>query len=579
MSAMKSALIHCAVEMCAMGLALAIARDAGAQTVTGRVRLKGEGSPVAGAIVALVDSTGRAVVARLANDSGVFVLTAPFPGTYTLRVERVGFRVTTSPRFLVRQDAPTEVPVMVAGDAVALRAVTVNADRRCLVRPQEGLATAQLWEEARKALDATQLTQLAQAAARTGRDSRRFAVRVRSFKRDLEPTTLAPQRNQEVEREGESVTPFVSLEPEKLARDGYMTGDVESGGTFYAPDATVLLSDRFLDTHCFRPQAPERGRRDDLIGLAFEPVKIDRTTRRVDVHGVLWLDRATAELRYMEFGFSNLPFEASAAQAGGRLEFRPLPDGRWIVWRWYIRMPRLERYRNTLNGQLGEWQLRITGIQEEGGELLEVRPSGSVRQTVATLYGTIIDSVKGRPLSNARVFISGTSFATTTDSAGAYTLERLPPGIYLVSIMSPVIDSLLIDAPMRDISLNAGERKQVDFGVPSFRTLSNTLCGAPAPDSSSVIVGTVRRDDGAKALGSQVRVEWSDFTKPASDQLRIAQAGLETMSAAGRYALCAIPRDKLLTLQARSDKGRTSVAQPATHAGEVRRVDLTLRAP
>ena len=576
---MKSSLSRCVVAMCATVLALAVARDAAAQVVTGRIRLKSDGSPVAGAIVALVDSTGRAVVARLANDSGAFILTAPFAGTYTLRVERVGFRVTTSPRFLVTQDAPTEVPMTVTGEAVGLRAVTVNADRRCLVRPQEGLATAQLWNEARKALDATQLTQLAQAASRTGRDSRRFSVRMRSFKRDLEAATLAPRHNQEVEREGETVTPFVSLDPERLARDGYMSGDVESGGTFYAPDATVLLSDRFLDTHCFRLQAPERGRRDDLIGLAFEPLKIDRATRRVDVHGVLWLDRTSAELRYMEFGFSNLPFDANANEAGGRLEFRPLPDGRWIVWRWYIRMPRLERYRNNLNGQLGEWQVRVTSVQEEGAELLEVRPAGSVMHTVATLYGVVIDSVHRRPLSNARVFLSGTSFAATTDSAGGYALEALPPGIYLVSVTSPVIDSLLIEAPAREIALNAGDRKQLDMGVPSFRTLSTKLCGAPAPDSTSILLGLVRREDGEKALGSQVHAEWSEFTTPAPDQLRIAQTGFETMSVAGRYALCAIPRDKRLTLQAKSAKARTSVAQPATHAGEVRRVDLILRAP
>jgi hypothetical protein len=75
-------------------------------------------------------------------------------------------------------------------------------------------------------------------------------------------------------------------------------------------------------------------------------------------------------------------------------------------------------------------------------------------------------------------------------------------------------------------------------------------------------------------------VEWSEFSKPASDQLRIAQTALETTSVhGGRYTLCSVPRDRSLTLRARSADSRTVSAQRAMRAGEVRRVDLTLHAP
>src|SRR5206468_8097796 len=140
--------------------------------------------------------------------------------------ERVGFRTSTTPALLVRQGETIEMPIALAGEGVSLRAIVVSADRRCLVRPQEGVATAQLWNEARKALNATQLTQLAQAAARTGRDAHRFAVRWRKFKRDLDRMTLDPIRNEQFELEGEAVTPFVSADPELLARDGYVAGDI-----------------------------------------------------------------------------------------------------------------------------------------------------------------------------------------------------------------------------------------------------------------------------------------------------------------------------------------------------------------
>ena len=579
---MKSSLLRRFARGCAIGCIALITRDAAAQMVTAHVRTKSDGAPIVGAIVSLVDSTGRVVASKLASDSGNVVFSAPFAGNYSLRVERVGLRATMTPSFLVTQKSSVDVPVLIAAESVSLQAVTVNADRRCVVRPQEGLATAQLWNEARKALNATELTQLAQATARSRNDPHRFAVRVRSFKRDLDAATLLPSHSEEVEREGETVTPFVSVDLETLARDGYMSGDLESGGTFHAPDASVLLSDRSLDTHCFRLRAPERGRRDDLIGLAFEPIDAahGRSSQRVEVRGVLWLDRPSAELRFMEFGFVNLPFSADENQAGGRLEFRPFPDGRWIVWRWYIHAPHLVRQRLTVGGRLSDGELKVAGIQEQGAELMEVWAGGTARRRVGSVRGAVTDSLHGAPLSNTLVFLSGTSFTTRTDAAGIYRIDSLPPGIYRASIVNPGDDSLLIDPPVREFAVSAGDEKQIDIGVPSFHSLTSRLCGTPVADSTSLILGVVRREDGTQVSGSQVSVDWKDFSKPSSSQLQIAQTALETTSVAGgRYVLCGIPRDRLLTVRAKSGESRAVTSQRATHASEVRRVDLTLREP
>src|SRR5581483_10901947 len=119
-----------------------------------------------------------------------------------------------------------------------------SADRRCLVRPTEGVAVAQLWNEARKALSATELTRLAQTAARARRDPHRFTVRFRKFSRDLEAHSLAPMREDGFEVEADAITPFVAADPELLARDGYVVGPLEGMRTYYAPDASILLSDR-----------------------------------------------------------------------------------------------------------------------------------------------------------------------------------------------------------------------------------------------------------------------------------------------------------------------------------------------
>ena len=577
---MRGSVARCNVTRWAFACtALLAAHVASAQTVSGRVIAKADGAAVPGAIVALVDSSGRPVMMRLAQDSGTFSFDAPSEGRYAVRVERVGFRSTTTATFLVRRGATIDLPIKIAGESVSLRAVVVNADRRCLVRPQEGVATAQLWSEARKALSATQLTAMAQAAAKTRRDPHRFAVRWRTFRRDLEPRTLDVLHNEQFELEGETVTPFVSANADSLARDGYMTGDLDKGSTFYAPDANILLSDGFLDTHCFRLQASDR--RDDLIGLAFEPVNLTNAGRpgRVDVHGVLWLDRATAELRYMEYSYANLPFEARVPHVGGQLEFRPLPDGRWIVWRWYIRMPALERRRAIVNSQLSDWHTEVIRIQEQGAELLEVMPAGTRRPTRATLRGVVIDSLSGRPMAGVRVFLSGTSAAAITQPDGSYAIDSVPPGTYVASIVAPQLDSLLVDPPFRQLTLSAGEDKRIDLAVPSLHTLSAQVCASPVADSSSVILGVVH-DSAGSAPGVLVRAEWSYIEKVGTDRLRTQPIWSETMTrSGGRYALCDLPRETRLTVRAgRGARGVVSPQRPVT-PGEWRRVDLTLRRP
>ena len=58
---------------------------------------------------------------------------------------------------------------------------------------------------------------------------------------------------------------------EDLLESGFIRRVDDGGFDYFGPDASVLLSDAFLDTHCFRLVA-----REDLpeaVGLAFDPVR------------------------------------------------------------------------------------------------------------------------------------------------------------------------------------------------------------------------------------------------------------------------------------------------------------------
>jgi hypothetical protein len=149
--------------------------------------------------------------------------------------------------------------------------------------------------------------------------------------------------------------PFETPPAEELVTHGFVR-TTEAGEHYYAPDADVLLSDAFLDTHCFGVRVGGPG----LIGLAFEPLP-DRSVP--DVEGVLWLDESEAELRFLEYGYTGLSFPARMARKfGGRLEFERLPTGAWIIRRWSIRGP--------IRGLGGRYS--AAAVQEEGGEVTEI---------------------------------------------------------------------------------------------------------------------------------------------------------------------------------------------------------------
>ena len=123
-----------------------------------------------------------------------------------------------------------------------------------------------------------------------------------------------------------------------LGARGFVEPAMSAAGTdslvYYAPDAEVLLSDAFLETHCLRAVAPPTGRAGQL-GLAVEPVP-RRGAKRADVRGTLWIDTASFELRDFEFEYTDLPPTVPEGRAGGRVGFGRLADGACSVegtWR------------------------------------------------------------------------------------------------------------------------------------------------------------------------------------------------------------------------------------------------------
>jgi hypothetical protein len=336
------------VSAVSLTLLLLSAATLRAQAVRGEVVDDG-GRPVAAAFVILQDAAGTSVARALSDSAGGFVLRAGGPGTYTLRAERIGYASAVSPPLRLEEGAVLPYRMAVAGKAVALEAIVVGGATTCAVRARDDAAAAALWEEARKALAVSAWTERAES----------LHVVATEFARTLDRRGRKVVSEESRNYEGPTLNPFVTLAPEELARAGYrrVEGDV---AWYYAPDALVLLSDGFLDTHCFHTERG-RGATRGLLGLAFEPVRGRRVT---DVAGTLWIDPRTAELRHLEFRYRNLPREDDWRGVGGRVEFRRLPTGAWIIERWYLRMPEV--------GRSFAGRMVLRGYRDVGGEVRSV---------------------------------------------------------------------------------------------------------------------------------------------------------------------------------------------------------------
>jgi hypothetical protein len=85
------------LALCTSVLALATHGSAGlaAQTVQGRLLASGTSQPIADGVVLLLDTLNNEVARTVADPQGRFSVRAPAPGSYLIRGEMLGYRITT----------------------------------------------------------------------------------------------------------------------------------------------------------------------------------------------------------------------------------------------------------------------------------------------------------------------------------------------------------------------------------------------------------------------------------------------------------------------------------------------------
>lgn len=271
-------------------------------------------------------------------------------GRYTVRVLRIGNRPTVLTGIDVTADSTVVLNVLLERVPISIAGMTIRDKADCTLRGRDADTFLQLWEQARVALTAAQVHG---SAPLRKLHLMRIEGRVDALRYYAPESVGVPALSVDDTsfREWIADRALAMTPADTLELLGYIRRLSDGSVVYDAPSADALLDDRFLAGHCFgvvRGSAEHR----DWVGIAFTPRR--KRSGIVDVAGVLWLDRSTAELRRLEFTYSNVPPEShelcmverdgkhglcqvfaekglNRFGSGGHADFVRLASGEWLV--------------------------------------------------------------------------------------------------------------------------------------------------------------------------------------------------------------------------------------------------------
>ncbi|HTE43998.1 MAG TPA: carboxypeptidase regulatory-like domain-containing protein, partial [Gemmatimonadaceae bacterium] len=546
-----------------MSLSLA-ATISGAQTIRGVVIDQAD-KPVAGVVMQLLDSTSNVAGRSLSNERGEFRLASTRAGTYRVRTMRIGYLPTISEPAALLAGGEITQRVTLTGVRFVLDTMHIVSDNVCPGSPASGAATYAVWEQVRTALSAVQLTGA----------GRNIAATTVGYERSLGPDGRRVLQQKTTVRSEYATQPWLTISPDSLRRGGYVITDRDNSTIYYGPGLDALLANTFIEDHCFRLINDRKDK--TRIGVAFEPSPARKKT--AEVRGTLWLDRASSELRRMEYGYANIPSEQEQ-EARGETEFARMTNGTWAISRWNIRMPVLEqRIRST---QLGGSGLHVAEIRESGGELALARRGSDTlwSRPPIVVTGSVRDSTSGNAVAAARLALAGTGLTGMSDDRGRFTIAGVLPGEYTLEVHTPSLDSVSAMHQTPLIVTNAAT--PFDVRVPNGSQIGAMLCGGARVSEPGIVLGAVGiRGDSIPPRNIVVSAEWQDVALHGEDggvsvdrPLRRTETRTD---ARGVFRVCGVPLDKPVLLRATTagaNAAPVSVRIPAN--GRFARAELSL---
>lgn len=326
------------------------AAPAVAQRITGAVLDARSRTPVVGALVTLTRDSQSSPHRVLTDKSGRFSIPS-FPGINQIAVDHIGYKAAER-RVAATLDRAEYIVLELEAAPVQLAELVAESPRHCgTVRDVQA---ARLWYFARSAL----------GAAVVGRPTR---FQITRYTRELDPESLRVLKDSTESLIVASRHGFQSASADSLMQFGFVQNG-PAGFYAFAPDPAILLSEPFVESHCFRIRREKTN--SSLVGLHFFPRK---GAHNSGIEGTLWLSESSGILAHIEFAYTELASEFGRERAGGRIEFDQASDGTWIIPRWHMRVPRVQTVpRSSLNRNIhaGRARRRIDRVFEFGGEIV-----------------------------------------------------------------------------------------------------------------------------------------------------------------------------------------------------------------
>lgn len=514
---------------------------ASAQLVRGNA-VSRAGEPLVGVVVMLLDSTDNTVTRVLSNEAGEFRVVAPRPGSYKLRALRIGYLPVTSGVFSLAAGASTAERLVMDDSRVELSAMRVVGKTSCTRDARNSAALMNAWDQAVASMAAVALGSTSALTATTMRITReldgggkRVNSQVVSF------------------RTANVIEPWRSAPVDSLHLLGYVWADKHDSLSYHVPGLDVFLSPLFLEDHCLQPTT---GPDTTEIGVHFGPTSERRNMP--EVQGVLWMTRATAALRRMEFSFVNVPgMERVNAPAGGSMEFAQLPNGTVLITGWEIKMPTLTKKfaRDAF--------ARVTAIAASGGRTVLIQNGADTlyRGKFLTFKGSVVDSASAVGVAGATVRLVGTNLRTSADANGRFVFNNMLPGEYSIEVKTPSLDSIGESAQTSAVVFE--QMPDVLINVPSAVHAAGKLCPANRDPQGRLLGGIygVLQGGGDSTAWSDVEVEanWTRFGITSTENEAIVKKSKNLLGtrtdARGVFQLCGIPVDYALTLTAKPARG------------------------
>jgi len=365
-----------------------------------------------------LETDSGTVAAAIANDFARVRLFAP-AGEYRLVVERPGY-VDTSYAVVVPTGLDS-ITVLHAATRPALPASLIAPPKECTAPSfPDGLAS--VWAEIDRTLRTVAATEQLGAVE----------MSLTSFDRRLswEQRLEAQEVNTVLDRGNR---PAATADAATLFRTGYFTrGDSTA---WLAPSIGTFLAPQFRTAHCFGT-VNGSATRPDYFGVRFLPVP----GNGVQLSGTLWLDRASRELKVIDYSFHGIEKSWRPDRSGGSIEIHRFNPGFWITRFWYQREPNVLRAKNGKE--------RVETFREHGAEVVNLsavidttdrvvaarafaQQQEELRRRFARMDGIVQDSL-GFAVREVEVAILGTESQTTTDSTGRFSMAGLPLGLHVV---------------------------------------------------------------------------------------------------------------------------------------------------